>query len=764
LRNPRRISTRTESDFPEETRMRVHARAFAAAAGLVAAVLLYGPASAQDASLPVPADAYADEAARELVRQARIRRGMVDGRIEAYETRAQERFSASMGTPLGERLLFRRETVSQVSWTRDTVRIQVLAAREVLPPFSSRLQVPGDLSMYMPAIAFDPVDSEMLLRLDETTLRHPLSADSEHHYRFAAGDTTVIRLPDGRTVRLHELRITPRRADPTLIAGSFWVEAATHAVVQAYFRPARGYDSRRDRDATRVGPSARGQLDYIAIDYGFWDLRWWLPHTVAAGGVFEVAGMRMPISFERRYGAYAVVGDTISLPTLDQQPEEIPARPCRPRFGMMIQARTGPAAVDTMSAVSVAAAEARQDSARRERRAAAAGDTATVCEREFIVTRAGSSALLASELLPHDIFDGSSPVLSDDELRAIAERMGAIPHPPWQVARAVLEWPLNAPHLVRYNRVEGLSPGVRATVDFGRLSADAGLRAGTAAGEVGAELGLVRTGERAAARIAAYRRLDAVAVASSPFGVQSTLANLLLGQDDNDYFRASGAELRLRPPHARTQWYDLRFFAERQQAVSAHADFSVLGLVDSGRALRPNIAADAADQAGATLRLRTFGGLNPDALRWGGELELHGEAGDFTFARPALRLRAAVPLLPRVSLGTELAGGGSFGEMPAQRLWQLGGVSTLRGYDGGVARGNTYWRGRAELGVGLTFARVMGFADAGWAGTRSDARRGRALTSAGLGLSMLDGLVRFDLARATHTGAWKIHMHFNSVL
>ena len=54
-------------------------------------------AGTQPAPVAVPADAYADAAAREMVRLARIRRAMVDRRIEAYETTVVERISAGLG-------------------------------------------------------------------------------------------------------------------------------------------------------------------------------------------------------------------------------------------------------------------------------------------------------------------------------------------------------------------------------------------------------------------------------------------------------------------------------------------------------------------------------------------------------------------------------------------------------------------------------------------------------------------------------------------
>jgi hypothetical protein len=733
------------------------------AAACVALLGLLVPAEPVRAQQPVPAaalaDAYADEAARELVRQARIRRSMVDRRIAAYEARAVERATVGLRAVIGERLLYRRETVSQIYWTRDTVRIEVLGAREVLPPFSAAPQVPANLSGYMPSIAFDPVDSELLLRFDDRVLRHPLGAGSEADYRFAAGDSTVIRLPDGRTVRLRELRITPRRSDRQLISGSFWLEAETHAVVQAYFRLAAGFESRRGTSLIRGG----GELDYFAIDYGFWELRWWLPRTVAAQGVLHVGPVRMPLSYERRYDGYVVTGDTTALPAPDAAAEGVPARLCRPRSTVSIQARVG-AEPDTTVAAVAERMRARQDTVRPappDTAAAAAGAAGEDCDRVFIVSQPDVAALLASDVFVGDIYAGDMPVVESAELRAIAERMRRIADPPWRLATPVLRFGLGD-GLIRYNRVEGLAPGLRAHLDFGPVAADAGLRVGTASGEIGAHLGVERRRPGWHGRLAGYRRLDAVDVAAQPFTLGSSASALLLGRDDNDYFRATGVDFTLRPPPARAQWYDLRLFAERHAAVTTATDFSVRRLVDTERGFRTNITADPADQAGATLRLRTAGVRR--ALRWGAELELHGEAGDHTFARPAVRLRAAAPLATRFTAGVELAGGSSFGDVSAQRLWQIGGPGTLRGFDAAAARGAAFWNGRAELGVGLPYARVVAFGDAGWAGPRDALQTARPLTSAGIGLGLLDGLVRFDLARATQTRRWKVHLQFDGIL
>jgi hypothetical protein len=736
------------------------------------------PAAAQAAGdAAVPGDAYLDEGARQLVRDARARRRLVDNRIRWYEATAVERLSIGLRAGIGERLLVRRETASRISWTRDTVRVHVVGAREVMPPVRGELKVPADLEGYMPALAFDPVDSEMLLRFDTTGLRDPLAPGGEAHYRFASGDTTVLRLPDGTAVRLHELRILPRRRDPGLLSGSYWVDDATHAVVQAYFRLARAYDSRRDAD-DRSGfltPAVHAELDYIAIDYGYWDMQWWLPRTVAIQGVVRVAGVRLPMSYERRYSGYSVDGDPAGI-VVDRDEAGEP-RPCRPRVRLMIttadpdsvrarQARRRAAAAASAAAMDTAtvAAADRAAVAATDTAAAEAGRGDDQCDRPFIVTAEEPAQLTTSELLPDDIFGGTG-VIDAAELRAIAERVRGLAPAPWRLERPIVQWGPTGPGLLRYNRVEGLSAGARVILDLGMVEGDATLRVGTGGGEVGAEAGITRRGFAVDARLAGYRRLDALDVSARPFGLGSSLTALLLGRDENDYFRATGAELLLRPAELRRPWWDVRLFAERHAAVEARASFSVPRLLDGDRTVRENVAAAPADQAGATLRLRSGTGLDPAAARLGGELELHGETGDFDFVRPALRLRGALPLGRRLAFGLEAAGGAGFGDVPPQRLWQLGGVASLRGYDGGATRGEAFWRTRAELGLGLPAARVALFTDAGRAGPRDDLLQARPLRSAGVGLSALDGLVRVDLARALDgPRGWRLHFQLDSVL
>jgi hemolysin activation/secretion protein len=163
--------------------------------------------------------------------------------------------------------------------------------------------------------------------------------------------------------------------------------------------------------------------------------------------------------------------------------------------------------------------------------------------------------------------------------------------------------------------------------------------------------------------------------------------------------------------------------------------------------------------------LRTSNGLDPTGFRWGTELMLEGATGSYAFGRPGLTLRVAAPLPGSLLAAVEVAGGTSTGDVPVQSEWFLGGPATLRGYSGGILHGESFWRSRLELSTSLPAARLVAFSDAGWAGPRDRFDQGRALLSAGLGASFLDGLVRFDLARALRSPTgWRFDFYISSGL
>ncbi len=127
--------------------------------------------------------------------------------------------------------------------------------------------------------------------------------------------------------------------------------------------------------------------------------------------------------------------------------------------------------------------------------------------------------------------------------------------------------------------------------------------------------------------------------------------------------------------------------------------------------------------------------------------------------------RLAVPLFGGVRSGVEVGGGAIWGDAPLQRHWFLGGAHTLRGYAGASAVGTRYLRARAEVARELGAARWTLFSDWGWAADELRLDFDDGLLSTGVGLSILDGLVRFDLARAVRSPTgWRVELYLDALI
>lgn len=740
------------------------------------------------------AKAYLDPRARELVEVARLRRDVVDRSIRHYQTTAKERISVGLRTRFRDRLFYRRETASRIDWTRGgTIRIEALGAREVVPAILPKAQVPNDLENFLPRLAFDPMNPDALLRIDSTDLQHPLVAGSERHYQFRTGDSTTINLTD-RRIKLIELRVIPRRRDIHLISGSFWIDAATHSVVQIVFRLAKDFDLDEDDDEGDADDvpgflkPIRAELQYVTIEYGLMHLRWWMPRLIAAEGMFQMGGIRTPIHYERSYSDYSVQGDTVSTLLTKAQLAELvetlpPAeRPCRLRSNFNIQiGYRGDSLPDEDTR---RRREERREEQRREREAArekrAATDTAFArrlredeerrkeseeCAKRYEFVVADSAQLLNSPELSHSIFAEGEVLTSSSELSKLAEQLKDLVEPPWQLSPPKLQWALNGPGLVRYNKVEALSAGARTQWDLGRLRADVLGRIGVADLEPNFEVGLTRSSESKWLRLGAFRRLDVMDQLSGTGSFSASLNAFLFGNDERDWFRTLGAEFVARPPEAKPQSYELRAYYERQRPAQVETDFSVAHLFDRSERFEPNRQAIRANQFGTELTLRAARGQNPLGVRFAGSVSAQAETGDFTFVKPSAMAQLTFPLPFRLIGALEGAAGTAFGDsVPLQSHWFVGGYRSARAYRIGALDGEAFWRARAEVGTQLTLARLIAFGDAAWAGERDSFSNNPRLISVGVGASFLDGLVRVDLARALRGSSdFRLHLAFDGV-
>ena len=717
---------------------------------IFAAALLAWQSAAQDTG-----GAYLDPGARQLVQHARERRATAQLTIAGYHALVVQRMSFGLRALRRDRLLYRQEVSARVAWNRgaqDT--ITMLGAREGIPIAITHDQVPEDLREDAQDLAYDPSADRMVIGLrDSGFVYDPIAAGSEANYQFRSGDTTVITLQGGNTIRLYELQVLPRREDVHLLVGSFWIEAESYGVVRALFKPARVWDFDRDLSQKDKGDDdipgflkpLRGEIRFITIEYALWEGRWWLPRLFALDGVASAGNFAtFPMRFERTYDEYRVrAGDPVRLVPLAERPPPVPT-------GDSIN-------VDSLDPAARACIGQAGCWCGRDR-----------CRNAVVIIPDDSSALLTGEHLPPPIGDAGTQLITEGELREIGDQLKGLPATPWQAHPPTLAIGPGGSGLLRYNRVEALSVGARFEWDFGRLSTDATARLGVSDLWPNLEAGIGHDGTEIRWHLAGYRRLTAANPENRPLGVINSAQSLFLGRDDGQYFRAWGGELTLRPVATLPQAFELRLYGEAQRDADQTTNFSMRHLVNSDHLFTANFSAVPATQFGAALTLRGSKGISSRGVTVGADLTLDANVGTYQYGRASLTGRLTVPLGSRLVGALEVAGGATgttTTASPVQGYFFLGGSGSLRGYDGGVTVGPAYYRGRLEFANRFPAVRLAVFSDAGWAGAGSAVSGSRPLVSVGAGVSFLDGILRIDLGRGlvAPTG-WRLDFSVDGIL
>lgn len=818
------------------------------------------PTRRQPVTPELERSAFADGRARTLLERARTARLTRDSALRAYDAQSFIRMSVGLGLRrLGrDRLLFRTEQASHVLWSRESgLWVEPTGRRTGFPMGSGSIDLtaitpvpffPGRESLWIPSSKMRVVQAEV----DESEMLHPLATGAEAYYTYRTGDSVSIRLPDGRSIGLRELRITARKPEWRAFVGSFWFDVASGSLVRAAYRMAAEMDvwqsadeeSKRERrhweelartDTSATGREARERvsrkgdddappfwvramvgemhatISAITVEYGLYEGRFWLPKRNVAEGQVDASFMRMPVKVEESFRYNSVNSD-----------QPIPAQPVTVgddttwATGGSLTIGTDRERRQRMEDTSLAARIAREDSVIKHdtlladslRTAAAAkratGDTLSAREmeaaanyraaraRQILRRREGcahgdstyyagttsryggalrmairmpcdTTRLANSPDLPGSIYGSGEEIFGTADRDELLKSLDFELQPGWSPQKPVLHTGLD---LVRYNKIEGLSLGGSATSVFGKgYTARLVGRIGTADPVPNAELSLIRSNGRTELQATAYRRL---AVANDDWGAPlsfgASLANALYARDEGFYYRSWGGELagsRDIVFGAKSQW---RLFAERQDSVGIEPNTqaslgNLLGNVRFGQ----NIAAVPLTALGARISVtRSFGGADPSSTRL--DTRFRGE-GAFTDRSDSLgntgygRVVVDATLARNVGrFGVALTGatGSSVGDLPVQRAFYIGGLHTVRGQfarpEGDGRVGDAFWLGRAELGLGrMLAARPTLFYDIGWAGARDDfAQPGRPMSGAGVGLSLLDGLFRFDVAR----GIW----------
>ncbi|MGQ0650080.1 MAG: hypothetical protein ACT4P7_21225 [Gemmatimonadaceae bacterium] len=744
--------------------------------------------------------AFKDSAARTLLWRARESRMTQDSSLLAYDATAYQRISAGLGfRAIGrDRLLFRTENASRVRWSRaNGVMVDLKGRRSAIPMVKNdedKREVDVEMDHISP-IPYYPGREALWVgsgvaraEVDERELVHPIALGAEAYYQYEAGDSLTITLSDGKVIRLRELRIQPRRPEWKFSVGSFWFDQDRGQLVRAVYRFAAPMNiwAVADEEVKRERQEARADgrqpdeddevpgwvkgmlspleanLEAVTLEYGLYGGRYWLPRTQYAEGYAKAGFMRVPFKMEESF-KYASVNGADSVPRIP------PSRSLRAIRDSLFP--------DSVEWRNIAPEERRaryrriaeiDSAARLERRAKREEECRTTGHRTEIENRfdravramvrvpCNDSVLVNSPDLPPSIYDEGEELFGVSERAELLKALDFSLQPVWAPMPIDVTWGLAQ---TRYNRVEGLSTGFRATQELGKgYSWDASARLGSADHSVYAELGGARSNGRHTFRLGAYRRLG---VANndwgSPLSFGGSLGAALYGRDEGYYYRTTGVELER--SLARGGGLSTKLFLERHTTATWNTRFNVSRALGSATEFLPNIAAERATVSGIALRSQLSRGLDPAGWRVFGDARVEGgylserALGDTaaqTYARVAGDLTLSRGLVGNLAAALTASAGYSTGA-PLQRQFFLGGAQTVRGQLLGAAAGESYWLGRLEMGRALGAVRPVVFGDVGWAGPWSQRMHpGRPISGVGVGSSILDGLIRFDLSRGVY--------------
>ena len=393
--------------------------------------------------------AFHDSAARTLLLRARAARLRQDSALVAYDAMSYQRISAGLGIGAfgRDRLMFRREDVARVRWQRGVgAWVELKGARTAIPIAPADAQDSAGRDMNFDddaAIPYFPGYESLWIgggvakaQVDEREIVHPLAEGAEAYYTYATGDSMSLRLPDGAAIHLRELKVRPRQPRWNVVVGSLWFDVATGQLVRAAFRLAVPMDiwAVADEEANQAGDSAgtepvpawvkgmlspmKAEVTAVAIEYGLYNGRFWLPRLQSAEGDAQVSFMRVPFSVEQSY-TYSSVNGRDSLPHIAVASAAIP---------------------DSLpEAVKDSIREARRDARRAARDSVRRGlkpPPVAVCDTGKVYTRTSyryndarlpvayqvpcdQAQLASSPLLPKSIYDPGEAIFGSEERDAL---------------------------------------------------------------------------------------------------------------------------------------------------------------------------------------------------------------------------------------------------------------------------------------------------------------------------------------------------------
>ena len=265
---------------------------------------------------------------------------------------------------------------------------------------------------------------------------------------------------------------------------------------------------------------------------------------------------------------------------------------------------------------------------------------------------------------------------------------------------------------------------------------------------------------------------------------ENSIAAILLKEDFQDFYLREGGSGYVMQNLTEAISLTAAYHVDEFRSVEKNTNWSIFG---GKKQFRPNPAMDEGELKSISLKFEIDTRNSKKKTKSGWYIQMEGEHagddlnGDFTFDRALVDIRRFQPLGYQDGLDLRIRAGSSWGDMPWQRRFHLGGLSTLRAFrykkfpcGPDQAGGNRMVLGQIEyrlgrqdlpdeidLGILENFYIIL-FADAGWVAHVDegldwtegfdDLDYRDFKSDIGLALANRGGNMRFEIARRTDTG------------
>lgn len=706
--------------------------------GLIVLAALASPLARQSSDTTT----YSSPAARDLIARAAARHRAQDSSVADYRARLRYRLSLSVGRRRwGNAPPFAAEEQdATVAWKLpNDLRVDIQGQRSRSREADVRMFSAFDSPWFVPRGLSDSV-RVFGTDIPGRAALHPLASDGPSWYRYTLADTVTLGTPDGRRVRLAMVDVVPRRSGPALVAGRIWLDLATAEVVRFAFRyigtelwVTPEAPTAKDSAAARRGNRLANRILSIDADleYALQEGKYWMPYRQVLSGQVQiplVGDIFIPFEAVTTFSDYEI---NTGQPVVFQL-----ARP------------------DSVRRRTRAERAAHRDSVRAERRGDIRGDSATArtvagllpAGGRYEIRRAPRDSLLGysgwSDSLELRMTEADERRLRDTR-RELADLVEGLPRQisGRQVTGFSYERLADA---FRFNRVQGTSIGLGYQLDIHGMkytSLYGTARYGLSDTRLTARAALVRDAPAGKTSVAVYHDLSE----GDPFGRGLSAANsiraLVSARDEGEYFRATGASLSWETSLGTAAELLLNGRFERQRSAEGKATAWLNDVFGGDGLLGFNPPIDEGDYG--VLAMRADGQLG--RARW--QLGMDGAMstdGEHSAAR--LHGQWRQPVGGRTGLTLRARTGIAALSSASQFAFRAGGQASVRGFDYGIQRGDAFWAVQADVTPWRRAIRPVFFVDAGQAAMREDLLSRPVLVGGGAGLSLLNGLVRFDLS------------------